>query len=199
MNWYEDEVVKLEQRSAAIQNKNGLLFYGSSSIRQWESLDADFPGEHPINLGFGGSTLAACVWFFERLVLPYTPKGLVVYAGDNDLGDGRHPEEVCIFYQQLSTKTRQYFGDIPLIFISVKPSIRRYEIMDKIRYTNTLISKVISKEQQRFFVDIFDPMLDKDGHPVWDYFEGDGLHLSEKGYTLWKNILQQQLPLWLHP
>jgi lysophospholipase L1-like esterase len=197
MNWYEEDVKKLEQQTAARQHKEGLLFYGSSSIRQWEGLAQDFPQWQPVNLGFGGSTLAACVWFFERILLPYRPQALVVYAGDNDLGDGRHPEEVCIFYQQLSVKTRQHFGDIPLVFISVKPSIRRYEIMDKIRYTNTLVSEVIAQEQQRHFVNIFNSMLDKDGHPVWDYFEGDGLHLSVKGYALWKNILQQQLPLWL--
>jgi len=83
------------------------LFYGSSSIRLWESLYNDFATYKPVNLGFGGSTLAACVWFFDRLMMPLNPKRLVVYAGDNDLSDGRNPEEVFIFFEQLVVKARQ--------------------------------------------------------------------------------------------
>ncbi len=53
----------------------------------------------PINLGFGGSTLAACAWFFDPIVAPVShPQTLILYAGDNDLGDGRHPEEVLFFF-----------------------------------------------------------------------------------------------------
>jgi len=59
----------------------------------------DFEEYMPINLGFGGSTLAACAWFFDPIVAPVIhPQTLILYAGDNDLGDGRHPEEVLFFF-----------------------------------------------------------------------------------------------------
>ncbi len=36
----------------------------------------------------------ACDYFFDRLVVPVHPRSLLLYAGDNDLGDGRSVEEV---------------------------------------------------------------------------------------------------------
>lgn len=97
MEWYEEEVKRLEIEISALENKEGLVFYGSSSIRLWETLEADFGEYAPLNIGFGGSTLAACVWFFERIFSSLKPTSLVIYAGENDLGDGREPEEIFFF------------------------------------------------------------------------------------------------------
>ncbi len=113
MYWYEDDVKRLEKDSLKIAYKAETIFYGSSSVRLWAGLYNDFNGLQPVNLGFGGSTLAACVWFFERVMFNYNPKRLIIYAGDNDLGDGRHPEEVFIFFQQLTVKAALRFGNIP--------------------------------------------------------------------------------------
>ncbi|MES1160748.1 MAG: GDSL family lipase, partial [Bacteroidota bacterium] len=143
MQWYENEVQRLEKETASLEYDPKMVFYGSSSIRLWDNLYQDFSDYQPVNLGFGGSTLAACVWFFDRLLTPYHPKSIIVYAGDNDLGDGRHPEEVFIFFRQLVASTRQRFGSIPLAFISIKPSITRWNIVDSIRYTNKIIEDEI--------------------------------------------------------
>src|ERR1700744_6741700 len=130
MVWYENEVQRLEKERTALTEEPKLLFYGSSSIRLWESLNDDFAAYQPVNLGFGGSTLAACVWFFDRLLAPYHPTSLVLYAGDNDLGDGRHPEEVLIFFQEFTTRVIKRFGSISCYFISLKPSINRWTLAD---------------------------------------------------------------------
>jgi lysophospholipase L1-like esterase len=194
MVWYENEVQRLEKERAALTSDPKLLFYGSSSIRLWESLDADFAGYHPINLGFGGSTLAACDWFFDRLVAPFHPDSIIVYAGDNDLGDGRHPEEVFIFFQQLVSRTRQQFGNIPLAFISIKPSITRWNIVDSIRYTNKIIEAEINRLADNLhFINIYTRMTDNAGYPKREFLEPDGLHINAKGYALWKEIILRYL------
>src|SRR5580693_8961009 len=71
-----------------------VLFYGSSSIRFWPDLRRDFPGRPVLNRGFGGASLADCVHFFDRLIVPYAPRVLVLYAGDNDLANGHKPQDV---------------------------------------------------------------------------------------------------------
>src|SRR5262245_57010070 len=63
--------------------QHGILFIGSSSIRLWKTLAADFPGRPVINRGFGGSQIIDSVNYFDRLVLPYHPKLIVFYAGGN--------------------------------------------------------------------------------------------------------------------
>lgn len=194
MVWYENEVQRLEKERTELTYDPRLLFYGSSSIRLWETLYDDFADYQPVNLGFGGSTLAACDWFFDRLVAPFHPNSIIVYAGDNDLGDGRHPEEVCIFFQQLVARTRRQFGDIPLAYISVKPSISRWNIVDSIRYCNKIIEEEIKRQADNLhFINVYNRMTDNAGYPKREFLDPDGLHINEKGYALWKGIIRQYL------
>jgi lysophospholipase L1-like esterase len=192
MLWYENEVQRLEKEKTLLQYDPKLIFYGSSSIRLWDSLYEDFSAYQPVNLGFGGSTLAACVWFFDRLITPYHPQSIIVYAGDNDLGDGRHPEEVFIFFRQLVACTRERFGNIPLAFISIKPSITRWNILDSIRYTNKIIEDEITKQGTNLhFINVYNQMTDNAGYPKREFLDPDGLHMNQKGYALWKEIIGQ--------
>lgn len=190
MIWYEEEVKRLEKEGKNLKYRPEMIFYGSSSIRLWNNLYEDFHPYKPINLGFGGSTLAACVWYFERIFSHYHPTSIIVYAGDNDLGDGRHPEEVFIFFQQLVAKINKRYGDIPCYFISIKPSYNRWNIIESFKYANNLIeTEVIKLDSNWHFINIFNRMLDKNGYPVKEYYDHDGLHLSPAGYDLWKHII----------
>ena len=194
MFWYEEEIERLEKDGIATGHNAETIFYGSSSIRLWTSLYDDFKNLKPINLGSGGSTLAACVWFFERVMVSYHPKRLVIYAGDNDLGDGRHPEEVFIFFQQLVVKTNKRFGDLPCYFVSLKPSISRWHMADQFKFTNNLIETEINSYNNNWqFIDIFKEMIDPAGHPKHEYYLDDGLHLSENGYKLWKKLIDERI------
>jgi lysophospholipase L1-like esterase len=192
MQWYEDEVKRLEAEVAGLTHAPGLVFYGSSSIRLWETLEEDFKEYAPLNMGFGGSTLAACSWFFERLFANLYPRCMIVYAGDNDLGDGRSPEEVFLFFKELIHLVQHRYGDMPLGFVSIKPSISRWDIVDKIKQTNRLIESAIKKTGGNLcYINIYDSMTDKAGYPKREFLEPDGLHITEKGYQLWKEIIRK--------
>ncbi|SHM03690.1 SGNH/GDSL hydrolase family protein [Mucilaginibacter sp. OK098] len=194
MYWYEEEIKRLEKDYTKTANEVETVFYGSSSIRLWTSLNEDFKELKPVNLGFGGSTLAACVWFFERVMIPYHPKRIIIYAGDNDLGDGRHPEEVFIFFQQLVVKINKRFGDLPCYFVSLKPSISRWQMVDQFKYTNNLIeTEIITRNDNWHFINVFKEMIDPAGRLKKEYFLNDGLHLSENGYKLWKEIIKKHI------
>ena len=189
MFWYEPDVKEVELRKEKVIDPK-MLFYGSSSIRLWDSLYTDFEAYQPLNMGFGGSTLAACIIYFERLMAGLNPEIILIYAGDNDLGDGRHPEEVFIFFMQMVAEVRKKFGNIPLLYVSIKPSIRRFNIIEQIRFTNKIISSEIEKmDNNVFFIDVFNRMLDHDRFPDRSLFQPEGLHLNEKGYALWKEII----------
>lgn len=194
MIWYEDEVKRVEQEYKNLSYKPEAIFFGSSSITLWNTLYNDFEGFKPVNLGFGGSTLAACVWFFDRIMAPVTSaKCIIIYAGDNDLGDGRLPQEVCIFYRQLMELIRKKFGNIPCYYISIKPSIQRWSIIDQIIETNELIQAEIIKDPDQHYIDIFSGMMNDQNSPSSSFFEPDGLHLSTKGYALWKKLLLEKV------
>lgn len=194
MFWYENEIKQLEAKAKLLGTKAKSLFYGSSSIRQWESLENDLAELQPANLGFGGSTLAACVWFFDRVMVGYEPERLIIYAGDNDLGDGRHPEEIFIFFQQLAVRVKERFGDIDCYYISLKPSPSRWHLVDQFRFTNSLIEQEIAKHLHNWkYVNLFDKMIGADAKPRYELFQHDGLHLSNAGYRLWTDVMTQML------
>lgn len=190
MFWYESDVRGVEEKKRFAEDPK-TLFYGSSSIRLWDNLDNDFAEYKPLNMGFGGSTLAACIVYFDRLMAGLNPDIFVLYAGDNDLGDGRHPEEVFIFFKQMITELRKRFGNIPILYVSIKPSITRYSIMEQIRFTNQLISSEIKKMNDNvFFVDIFEKMLDGNRYPNRLLFQSEGLHINDNGYAIWTKTIK---------
>jgi lysophospholipase L1-like esterase len=193
MFWYEDEIERLEKQKSQLTYNPKLLFYGSSSIAMWDSLYEDFNECKPVNLGFNGSTLAACVWFFDRILSFYHPDTIVLYAGDNDLGDGRHAEEVYIFYQQFIQKVRQQFGNVPTYFVSIKPSEARLDIIGRIKYANKIIETETRKDSNQHYINVFDKMVNKKGLPRKEFFKSDKLHLSSEGYQLWKQVIKASL------
>ena len=182
--WYEDEVHTLERSLASrMIEAHPPVFYGSSSIRLWETLAEDFD-PRVLNLGFGGSTLEACDHFFERLVVPLHPRSLLLYAGDNDLGDGRSVEQILGWFRSLATKVAALDGTTPFGFVSVKPSPARRTLIDRIRRLNVLVRAVIESIPAGYYVDVFPSMLDKSGCPDPAFFLDDGLHLNRNGYRL---------------
>ena len=192
MTWYEDEVRQLEAKLP--NNTNRVVFYGSSSVRLWTTLVQDFPGVDMLNLGFGGSTLAACAWFFDRLLLPAKPRSVLLYAGDNDLGDGRNPEEVFLFFYAFAQKMRLHLPDVPLTFLTIKISPTRWNLADPIRQTNRLIQEYINQMPNARSIDTTTSLLGVDGRPRREFFQNDGLHLTPAGYEAWRDTLQPHLP-----
>nr|WP_295925142.1 GDSL-type esterase/lipase family protein [uncultured Dyadobacter sp.] len=194
MVWYEDEVARVEKELLSLPYDPETIFYGSSSFTLWQTLYQDFEALKPVNLGFGGSTLAACVWFFERIVVPVTTaRRILIYAGDNDLGDGRHPTEVLLFYRQLITLIRGRFGNIPCFFVSIKPSLQRWEIIEAIKMTNELIRAETENDPGQYYIDIFPQMVNYQGYPRKSLFEADGLHINANGYALWRKIISENI------
>jgi hypothetical protein len=195
MEWYEADVLAAIAEREKCTYDPETIFYGSSTFTLWKTLHEEFREFKPVNLGFGGSTLAACVWFFNKIVAPIpNPKRLILYAGDNDLGDGRRPEEVYIFYHEFKMKLRQRYGSIPFYFVSVKPSVDRVEIIEEIIYLNQLVKADVAKHRGNdYFIDIYKVMIDSNGRPQKKFFKADGLHLNSKGYALWKEEIVQAL------
>ncbi len=171
----------------------GILFTGSSSIRLWRDLPDRFAGRKVINRGFGGSWLSDVVHYFPDLVLPYRPKTIVVYAGENDVADGRTAEMVARDVDALLALRQKHLPKSKLVFIALKPSPSRAEKLEEVRKANTLIRKRLAKEKQAVFVDVFTPMLDARGTAREELFGPDRLHMNTKGYDLWTQVLAPYL------
>ncbi|MGJ7542798.1 SGNH/GDSL hydrolase family protein [Variovorax sp. LT1R16] len=173
---------------------DGVLFVGSSTIRMWTHLAQDFR-QSPvvINRGFGGSTMADCSLFTQELVVRYRPRHVLVYAGDNDLAEGRTPLQVLESFAQFANTVRETLPEARISYISIKPSPSREALMPKIRTTNDIIAAYVRTMANAEYIDIFTPMLGADGRPRAELFLGDRLHMNETGYRLWQSVISAHM------
>ncbi len=172
----------------------GVVFVGSSSIRLWNDLETSF-ADQPVVIkrGFGGSQLLDCVKLVNRLVLPYKPRMVVVYAGENDLSEGATPRDVLERFTAFVRAVKAELPESRIAFVSIKPSPSRAGLMASVRETNELIKAYSVTEPQLDFIDVFSSMLGADGQPRPELFLGDRLHLNAEGYALWQRIIALHL------
>ncbi len=170
--------------------KNAVLFIGSSSIEHWKSVVADFPEVSVINRGFGGSQLPDSTYYADRIIAPYHPRAIVFYAGDNDLQDGHRPTQVRDDFAAFVRKVRLVDPGVPIAFLAIKPSMARKALLPQIRQANALIRAYAAAQKKVTYLDVYTPMLGKDGQPRMDWFVEDGLHMNRTGYALWISIIK---------
>ena len=187
--WEQDIRAFEEADHRAMPSPGGVLFVGSSSIRLWESLARDFPGVTTINRGFGGSQLPDAVHYMDRIVLPYAPRTIVLYAGDNDLWAGATPEQLLEDYERFVSRVHERLPETRILYLAVKPSTARWSIADRIRKANALIRARAARDPRLGFVDVFTPMLGPDGRPRPELLVEDGLHMTPAGYAVWRDAL----------
>jgi len=182
---FESDVRALEYRLAQVSNQNqAVAFFGSSTFKLWDSMQHSLGHINTINLGFGGATLEACVYYFERLILPQQPKTLVLYLADNDIGNRQSYNQITEQYIQLLEKVDHHFRNLPVAIISVKPSPARMKHNDEIKEVNQLLKRLVYTRPNTQFIDIYSAFFNSDNSLKYELFCDDELHLNEVGYQL---------------
>jgi lysophospholipase L1-like esterase len=190
--WEKDITAFEDQDRKVPPRAGGNVFVGSSSIRMWK-LGPGFPKHVAINRGFGGSQLGDSVRYAERIVIPYKPRVVVVYAGDNDLNAGKTPEAVFADYRAFRDKIHAALPETKIVFIAIKPSPSRWKLHEKALEANRLIREEIAQGKHQNFIDVWTPMLGEDGMPRPELFLKDNLHMNETGYEIWNKLVEPQL------
>lgn len=172
----------------------GVVFVGSSSIRMWNNLETSF-ADQPVVIkrGFGGSQLIDCVKLVHRLVLPYKPRLVVVYAGENDLAEGVSPWAVTQRFADFVQSVKAELPQARIAFVSIKPSPSRAGMLAAVRETNAMVKAYSQIEPQLDFIDVYSSMVDARGQARPELFLGDRLHLNTEGYALWQRIIALHL------
>lgn len=166
-----------------------ILFLGSSTIVNWDTAKS-FPALRTINRGVWGSTLTDAVHRIDRLVLPYAPRLIVLYAGDNDINAGATSEEVAVDFERFVMTVQARLPQTRIVFIGLKPSVARWSQVHRMRMANAIIREYCEHDDRLAFLDVDGVMLGWDEKPRKDLFVEDGLHLSPQGYQLWNTLLR---------
>jgi lysophospholipase L1-like esterase len=192
--WNDIQLFK-KQDSANFPGIGKILFVGSSSFTKWTDVQSYFPSYPIINRGFGGSSLPDVIRYSDDIIFPYQPKQIVIYCGENDFAasDTVSAETVIERFEELFSLIRSRYKNVPIAYISMKPSPGRKHLMPKFLVANMAIKNFLKKKRKAAFVDVYYKMLKPDGSPIDDIFIEDKLHMNAKGYALWKKAIEPYL------
>lgn len=185
-----------KQDSISFPGTGKILFIGSSSFTLWKDVQNDFP-EYPIvNRAFGGSTLLDVTRYEQDIIFRYKPKQIVIYCGENDVAGDSTVTGKIVFerFKKLYTDIRSNLGNVPIVFVGMKPSPSRWHMRARTIEGNRQIEKFLKKKKNNGkFLSVWNVMLKADGTPREELFIGDQLHMNKEGYKIWQKIIQPYL------
>ena len=193
---FEEAIEAFEAEDRAMMPPAGaIVVTGSSSIRRWHpTLKQDLAPLTVIPRGFGGSTMQDVEHYLDRIVLPYEPRAVVIYEGDNDTGRfGVPPAEIAGRLEAIVERIHAVLPSTRVYVMSVKPSLARVAVWDKAQETNALYRRLAADNNLVSYIDVATPFLRADGKVMDDIFIADGLHLNEKGTRIWASAIKAAL------
>jgi len=191
-----NEIAEFRHQDSIHRPPSGaIVFVGSSSFRKWANVQGYFPGYPIINRGFGGSTLPDVIRYSNEIIFPYRPKQVVIYCGDNDLASSDSVSAKMVYnrFVRLYELIRSRLKDVDILYVSIKPSPSRVRLMPRMEEANDMIRDFMAKHSHAVFVDVYHSMLGPNGQPIDSLFLADKLHMNEKGYRVWQQLLQPYL------
>lgn len=159
---------------------------GSSSMRGWHSrLAADLAPLTVIARGFGGSNYYDLLHHADRVILPYQPRAVLLYEGDNDVAAGIPAVQIHETFQALTARLRGRLPDLRIYVIGAKPSIARWNKWPQMVEANAMIRATCDADPAMSYIDVSAGMLQADGTPRPEIFKKDMLHMNDLGYDAW--------------
>jgi hypothetical protein len=182
---WETEISAFERRDLTNPPPQGAIeFVGSSTIRRWQTLAQDFPGQPVFNRGFGGSEIVDSTHFADRIIFPYAPRKIMFRAGGNDLAAGKTAEEVFSDYQEFVALVHARLPATEIDFISWNPTPSRWKQHKAEKRLNRLVADFVSDKPWLRYIETYDLPLGGDGQPRPELFVADRLHFNALGYQL---------------
>ena len=125
--------------------------------------------------------------------LPYKPKVVVVYEGDNDIASGKSPEQVLADFKKLAAMVHSKLPRTKILYVSIKASLSRWKLAAEIRKANALIEDFAKGDKRLGYINVFNSMLGPDGRPRADLLLSDELHPSPACYQLWTRLIRPEV------
>jgi lysophospholipase L1-like esterase len=170
-----------------------IVFTGSSTIAHWSSLREDMAPLRVLNRGINGAQIHQITHYVDRIIIPYRPRAVVLYAGENDISGvlwsaKKNPDEVLSAFGAFCDRIHARLPDAPIHFISIKPPKRRAPTGTAFQAANKLVKAHCESDRRLHFIDVAPALLDADGQPRG--FGWDGIHLNDEGYRIVTSVVR---------
>lgn len=193
---WEPDIATFEQLDAETTDPDdAVLFLGSSSIRLWETIEADMAPWPVVRRGYGGASLLDLLHYAPRLVASHDPRAVVVFVGNDIKGvaTDRTPGEMLVLFEALVPILRQGDADRDVFYIAVTPTPTRFNVWPQLRTANDLIRTYCESQPHTHYIETRDIYLADDGTVREDLFRDDRLHQNTDGYQRWSDRIKSRL------
>jgi lysophospholipase L1-like esterase len=195
-NAWEASIRAFEEQDRRQPPSPGLiLFAGSSSFTFWSTLEKDMAPLPVLNRGFGGARMQDVVHYAERIIFPYRPRAVVLFAGTNDISGPKPASAQQVFdcYLVFVQRVRSKLPEVPIYFVAITPTPSRWKYWPIVQEANRLIREHTQSDPSLRFIDLSDHLLGTDGKPDRSLFRFDHLHPNAKGYVKWTAVIKPVL------
>ena len=185
---WESSIRRFEARDRLNPPPAGVIvFTGSSSITFWATLEQDMAPLPVINRGFGGARIDDVVYYARRIVIPYRPRAVVLFAGTNDIAGAKPKTAQGVFagYLAFVDVVHAALPETPIYFVSITPTPSRWKHWPIVSEANRLIKTHTQTDPRLRFIDMTGVILGPDGRPDRGLFRIDRLHPNKRGYVKW--------------
>lgn len=192
----KEKIVTKEVEKEVQVVPDNYLFLGDS-LTDYFDLESYFPNQPVVNSGIAGNTTDQILASMKTRVYDYNPSKIFLLIGTNDLRDGKSQEAVVqniekiIEEIQINRKQAEIFVEslYPVnASVSSAVGIRSNETIQNI---NAQLQEYCN-EKDLTYIDLYAKLQDEQGNLQTQYTV-DGLHLSDMGYQVVAEVLQEYL------
>ena len=194
---YEESIERFENADLiSPPAKKAILLVGSSSIGFWNNdAPVDLAPLDVIPRGFGGSVMNDVLHYYERIILKYAPRAIVLYEGDNDIAWGLSPATVLNQLVSLIANLDRDLPDTRLYLLDIKPSIARSHLWVLAEEVNNGFAAIARTDPNIFHINVSKFLLDENGDIRKEIYLPDDLHLNDAGYDIWAEVIKAALTI----
>ena len=193
--------------------KGRIVFIGNSGFTRWDSRSGMKSMEEQIrnkdgspavwNHGIGGSTTEDQLYYYDRLIRKYEPRGLVLLSFANNVSYGYYPLEMMMLLTRLCEYARTDMPGIKIYICDVRPLYITKDSDPWLNLTKQYNQMLYDYAAQHDDVTVLkiseDPRFFDEGcvgdytKPRFDIFDPDLVHLNQAGYDIFADFFTKGL------
>jgi|GEM_PF-709416 len=171
----------------------GLALWGSSIFRLWERAPAHFSEYKVTNLSFGGARSWETLHYAKETLFPIQPNTIFYYCGSNDINAGEDAAGIAERFRLFSELTRDRLPHTKIFFGAINRSPEKKDRWSVVDEANQLVVAYCKTQDGRTYVDLNQVLETNDGSTRQDMFLPDGLHLTEKAYEGFAQMMREAM------
>nr|WP_276584336.1 GDSL-type esterase/lipase family protein [Brevibacterium permense] len=173
------------------------LLTGSSYFELGETSPEDLEGLDTVNVGIAETKIGDQIHYLDRLVVPFRPRALVVYAGSNDISGfpffSNPAEEVVTLVKKYVALVHGQFPNFPIYYVAITEAPIRQGVREEIQQANQMLSDWADQTGEIAFINTASALLTPSGDIDSPLFRADQLHLNAEGYAKFAAVISDAL------